>query len=70
MMSEPIKTPRSIKREYWSKHIDNWLSSGLSQTNIKGLDFRFLSLNNPLKGNYMLNTWANYMQENPLERSV
>jgi hypothetical protein len=32
MMSEPIQTPRSIKREYWHNHIDNWLSSGLSQT--------------------------------------
>ena len=31
-MSEPIQTVRSIKREYWSKHIDNWLASGLSQT--------------------------------------
>ena len=31
-MSESQQTTRSIKREYWQKHIDNWLSSGLTQT--------------------------------------
>lgn len=31
-MSESIQTPRTIKQEYWCKHIDNWLASGISQT--------------------------------------
>ncbi len=31
-MSESQESSRSIKREHWRKHIDNWQSSGISQT--------------------------------------
>lgn len=31
-MSESKQITKTAKREYWRKHINNWLASGLSQT--------------------------------------